>query len=189
VWAAVANGDPIRIEILENDYPSGPILIEWTNIKPGEKLDPALFSVDPPPGFTVIPFLPIDFEASPATYVVGFLKIYAKHMEGQFPPRLQDAIKTLGEKLEPPKSDEPLSDELSQLPFYSAATVAITRHGKQGEDWQYYPGHTLGDKKQIVFWCRDKKRKEYSVVYADLRVEQVEKNQLPPAPVQQEPTQ
>jgi hypothetical protein len=56
--------------------------------------------------------------------------------------------------------------------------IYLTAH-KQGTDYEYYPGIKLGEKDRIVFWSRNIKNGDYMAIYGDLRVEKVEKNQLP----------
>ncbi len=182
VWANAASGDPIRVEILGKSNSGEPVLSVWTNIKLDQPLDPQLFSVRPPAGFAVSALAPADAKATPAHYVAEYLKIYAKYLDGQFPSRLQDAPKLLAEKFRSLQTDELPSADLMQLPFYTAATHAIMRKGRQGRDWQYFPGHKLGEKDQVVFWLRDRKNGEYAAVFGDLRIEKVGQDQLPPAP-------
>lgn len=53
---------------------------------------------------------------------------------------------------------------------------------KQGTDYQYYPGVTLGEKDRIVFWSRSTKTGVYTALFGDLRIEQIDKEKLPPPP-------
>jgi outer membrane lipoprotein-sorting protein len=185
VWASTASGDPILVEILHKDFPEGPASQIWSNIKLDEPLDPQLFVSDPPPGYAVTPFLPVDFNATSAHYVAEFFKIYAKHMDGEFPPQIEEAVPLLAKKLRTPETNQPPSDEMMQLAFNSAAMHAAMRKGIRGVDWQYYPGHKLGEADQIVFWSHDAKSGKYPAVFGDLRIESVDKEQLPPAPIEE----
>ncbi len=186
VWADAA-GNPLRIEILESNNSDGLILQVWTKIKLDEPLDPKLFSTEPPPGINVKPFLPVDFNKPPVHFVAECLRIYAKHMDGKFPPQLQDAInnaiKPLTEKLKPAEGESP-SEDLMQVAFHGAGMAAVTMRSKAGEDWQYYPGHKLGEKDHMIFWFRDKREDRYWAVFGDLRVEEVPSKDLPPTPME-----
>ncbi len=53
----------------------------------------------------------------------------------------------------------------------------LTAH-KEGTDYQYYPGISLGEDR-IVFWSRSTKTGEYTALYGDLRVEKIDKDQVP----------
>jgi outer membrane lipoprotein-sorting protein len=182
VWTSVATGELVQIETLDKNGPNGSVSTVWTNIKLDEQLDPKLFSVEPPPGFKVMPFIDIDMNASPTKFVAESLKTYVKHNDNQFPEDLEKGLRTLLEKLAPKDADEPPTEEVAQVSFYSAAAAAVVRSGRQGEVWQYHPGITLGQRDKIVFWLYDKRKSEYSAVFGDLRVEVVSKKQLPPAP-------
>jgi outer membrane lipoprotein-sorting protein len=175
VWADAATGAPVRIEILQNNFPSGPVVQTWTNIKFDVPLEAALFSVEPPMGLQPQPFLPVDFNMTPADFTAKFLKIYANHMDGQLPPRLQDAITLLSEKIKPKDANTPASEEAMQAAFYGAGMAAVVIHGQQGKDWEYYPGIKSGEKDKLVFWLHDKRKGGYLAVYGDLRVEPIAK--------------
>jgi outer membrane lipoprotein-sorting protein len=187
VWADVVTGNPVRVEIRQQDPRSGPTLTVWTNIKLDQPLDAKRFSVEPPAGFSTTPSLAINTTGTPANFVADFLKIYSKHMNGQFPKRLQDAVKELGEKLAPanatpPKVPEAPSGEMMQVAFYGAAMAAVTNRSPRGERWQYYPDCKFGDANGIVFWFYDKKKDAYHAVYGDLHVKPVKKGDLPASP-------
>jgi outer membrane lipoprotein-sorting protein len=183
LWANASTGDPIRIEILHKNTANGPVSTEWTNIKLGENLNSDLFSVEPPVGLKVIPFAPIDLATSPAKFAAEFLRGYSKHMGNRFPPTLQGAWKDLAKKMEADQANQRSSEDDMQLSFQGAFVGAMTRSGKQGEHWQYYPGRTVGDAEQVVCWLRDRKNKaDYWAVYGDFHVEKLTKDSLPPPP-------
>jgi outer membrane lipoprotein-sorting protein len=186
VWASATTGDPVRIEILRKNARPTPQREVLTNIKLNEKLDAAMFSVEPPQGYQVRQGASIDLNAGPPSYVAELLKIYARYMDGSFPTTLgKDGIEPLYQKLVKSgrlKRDQvPSENDLLQLPAYAAAVAAVTSKLKAGERWQYYPGATLAQKDRIVFWYLDAKTSTYSAVYGDLRIEKVTKDQLPPA--------
>ena len=170
-----------QIDFLHKNVPSGPVLTTWTNIKLGEQLDPRLFSLEPPAGYKVMPFVDIDMNASPAKFVVEPLRMYARHNNDEFPADLQKGLHELLEQLRPQDGQAP-TEEAAQLGFYGAAAAAVVRSAKRGEVWQYYPGVKLGQEDEIVFWVYDKRKQEHSAVFGDLRVEVVAKDELPSAP-------
>jgi len=182
VWTSVETGNLIQIQIVHKNVPAGLRSTLWTNIKLDEQLDPSLFSVEAPPGFAVVPFMEIDANASPANYVAESLRFYAKHNNDQFPEDLQKGLTALLEKLAPKQADDAPTEEVTQLSFYGAASLAAIRSGKRGELWQYFPDVTFGEKDKIVFWLHEKRKKAYSAVFGDLRVELVAREQLPLTP-------
>ncbi len=181
VWADASTGRPLRVELLQKDFRGGPVVETWTNIKLDEPLDDALFSVEPPPGYAAQPFLPVDFNATPADFAAKFLKLYADHMDGQLPAQFKDASQALAEKIKPANPEAPPSEAAMQAAFYSAGLSAMVNRGVEGADWRYYPGRQLGDKEAIVFWARDRRKDSYHAVYGDLRVEPIDQADLPPA--------
>jgi outer membrane lipoprotein-sorting protein len=178
VWADATTGEPIRIEILQKNFPSGPIVLTWTNIEFDAPLDEALFSLEPPAGYQSQPFMSVDFNMTQADFTANFLKIYTQHMGGEFPPRLQDAGNLLSEKIKPKDGALLPSEEAMKTAFYGAGMAAVIIHGEQGKDWQYYPGRKLGDKDKVVFWVNNRRQGDYLAVYGDLRVEAIEKGAL-----------
>jgi outer membrane lipoprotein-sorting protein len=186
VWAHATTGNPVRIEILHKNTRPGPQTEVMTNIKLDEKLDPELFSLEPPAGYQVRQNATMDLDGGPPSYVAGLLKTYAKYMDGEFPRSLSpDGLAPLHEKLLKSgllKPDQvPDQDDLLQLPGYAVAVAAVTSKLKEGQRWQYYPGVTLGKRDQIVFWYLDTKMNTYTAVFGDLRIEKVTKEQLPSA--------
>jgi outer membrane lipoprotein-sorting protein len=184
VWAHATTGSPVRIEILHKNAQPGPQTEVMTNFKFDEKLDPKMFSVEPPKGYTVRQNAVIDVNAGPPSAVAKLLKTYAKYMGGEFPRSLgKEGLEPLSEKLRNSgtlKQDElPHQDDLLQLPAYLGTVAAVTSNLKAGERWQYYPGVTPAKKDQIMFWYLDTKTNTYSAVYGDLRIEKVTKGQLP----------
>jgi outer membrane lipoprotein-sorting protein len=181
VWADAKTGDPLRIEVVLKHAPGGPGKCVMTHFKLDEPLDPSLFSLEAPQGYKTMPSIALDLDATPADHVAGLLKIYASHMDGKFPTKLEDATKAVADKLRP-KADEPPGEELLKLVSHGAGVAALTVKTKRGERWQYDPAVELGQKDRIVFWYHDPKKKTYHAVYGDLRVEKVAKDQLPPKP-------
>jgi outer membrane lipoprotein-sorting protein len=177
VWADATTGEPVRIEILRKTFPSGPVVETWTNFKFDPPLNDALFSVEPPAGYQSQPSLPVDFNLTPAEVTAKFLKIYADHMGGEFPPRLQDAMKLLSEKMKK-DTTTPSTEEAAQTAFYASGMAAVIMKLEQGKGWQYYLGRKLGDKDKVVFWVNDKASGGYLAVYGDLRVETITKEAL-----------
>jgi outer membrane lipoprotein-sorting protein len=181
-WADAQSGDPLRIEFEWKDSPVGPATEVMTNFKFDAKLDPAIFSLEPPQGYKSAPFMPIDLNATPATNLAGFLKIYADHMDGEFPPRLDlGALKSLSAKLAKSGTEGQPSDEQLKAISYGAGLMKGIMTTKANERWQYYPDVKRGQKDRILFWWLDQKNNTYSAVYGDLRVEKITKDQLPPA--------
>jgi outer membrane lipoprotein-sorting protein len=185
LWANAATGEPIRIEVLHNSK-QGQIVEVITHIKLDEKLDAALFSVEPPQGYKVEPFVTFNLKDGPADHVAHFLTLYAKLMDGEFPERLEGRlVDKLFEKISREHGGNPKVEDLPadamRIPAFAAAVAAVLHKAKR-ENWQYYPDVKLGQKDRVIYWYHDPKTDTYSAVFGDLRVERVTKDQLPAAP-------
>lgn len=199
IWADAKTGNPVRSE---NDDlflspPQWHCKVVW-DYKIDEKVDPALFSVEPPEGYTVEQNSWVnDLSKTPAQLVTSILRTYAESMDGQFPARLTDRGQSMfadlkkkglldsyesnfhvpvGQKTEWNEQAEKMGNlivSFCQLSFFLS--------GKRGVDYAYYPGGTLGEKDRIMFWYKDEKSGEYMAIYGDLRVEKIDKEKLPHA--------
>lgn len=189
VWADAKTGNPIRMEMNEFMLPPplGKSNVVLSNFQVDAPLDPALFNVEAPAGYLVIPSpIEIDITAKPTEFVVTMLKYYAQHTDGRFPDRLDEDWEPIFKKFAPDavkveNNQIKESDETEFRLVRLAVTQLLTySYGhKSGRDYQYLPGGKLGEKDRIVFWYRDDKTGEYSAVYGDLRVEKVAQDQLP----------
>ena len=178
VWTSQATGELLQIDILHKNVPSGPVSTTWTNIEIDGQLDPSLFSLDPPEGYEVVPFIDIDMNSSPANFIAQLLKYYADHHEDKFPTDLQGGFQELMERLAPKEGREPPED-IDRISFVGAAAAAVVRSAKRGEAWEYYPDVEFGQADEIVFWFFDKRKQQHSAVFGDLRVENIAKDRLP----------
>ena len=197
-WVDAKTGNLVR---WENDdlhtppgafVPQGICKLVQSDFKIDEKVDPALLSLEPPEGYTVIqnPWV-YDFSKTPAQLATSILRTYAENMDGQFPARLADEgesiyadfkKKGLMDKKEWEVNGVKKSELLGsiwQLNNFFLSFEPSTEH----ENYGYYPGGKLGEKDRIVLWYKDKKCGEYIAIYGDLRVEKIDK-QKPPPPVQ-----
>jgi outer membrane lipoprotein-sorting protein len=185
VWADAKTGAPVEVEFLHKNHPVGPYRQTWTNIKLDEPLDDSLFSVEPPVGYEVKPFLPVNFNAAPAEHAANFLKIYAKLMDGKFPPTLEGAMPLLHEKFKSENfnaASAEMREMAMQLSFHGAAMSAAMSKGKEGVDWQYFPATAPGEKEKALCWFRNPRDGVYTAVYGDLHLAPIEKESLPARP-------
>ncbi len=177
VWVNSKTGELFQVDLREKD-PAAGTTHTWTNIELNPVLDAALFSIDPAPGFKVDSAIPLDGVTTPAHLVAEFLKIYAKHMGGRLPEKLQDAALTLRQKMPKPQPNQLPSAEMMKLPFYVAAVASVTRRS-QGTDWQYFANRQKNDGNEMIFWFNDKHNDVYWGVFGDFHVAQVAPDQLP----------
>ena len=180
VWADAETGTPVRIEILfDNVMDEGTLLLVWTEIELDVVLDPELFSVAIPPGYEEKPFVKVDLNASPATFVAGFLRLYAKYMDGAYPAQLLEAPKELREAFElQAQEGEDYMDDLMKMSMNTAGTIAAARPSKQGDRWDYYPDTPPGAADKVIFWIRGRQG-DIHAVFGDLRVAEITEDDIP----------
>jgi outer membrane lipoprotein-sorting protein len=187
LWANAKTGDPVRLEMENYPLPApvgkGNIVVD--HFKIDEKIDPALFSVETPEGYTVMKSpMVVDLTGGVTKDIVTLLGIYADQPGEKFPERLLNADDPIFKKLntfgDPDEKATPenLKVGIAQGSTIPAIRMYLTSH-TQGVDYEYIPGGKLGEKDRIVFWYRDDKTGEYSAVYGDLRIETIDKSQLP----------
>jgi hypothetical protein len=187
-WANAKTGDPVRIEIddIPLPQPVGHANIIVNNFKIDGKLEASLFSAEPPEGYKVVKSpISIDLTGKPANDLEPILRYYAKESGGQFPERLMDFNNPIMKKLNTSgDSKEKATSESVELGLIQGGSVLRLRmyleSHKQGTDYQYYPGVSLGEKDRIVFWSRNTKTGVYTALFGDLRVEKVDKDKIPP---------
>jgi outer membrane lipoprotein-sorting protein len=191
LWANAKTGDPVRMEMHDMPMPPpfGKSDVVMKNFQIDPALDPSLFSVAHPSGYLVLPSpIEIDMTAKPTEYVVTILKYYSSHAAGKFPDKLDDDWDAVFKKFSPvAKKIENQQASASDDVEVRLVRLAITQlytylYGhKSGFDYQYLPGGKLAEKDRIVFWYRDRKTGEYSAIFGDLRIEKINKDQLPKA--------
>ncbi len=181
VWADPKTKMPVLIEIAIR---AGDQEIRGTmeNFQLDPKLDDALFSLEPPEGYTLRKLeMKVD---KPEEAVVHLLRAYAEKSGGKFPASLsmtssewQTYIKNRWGQTKTKGLPEP---EFMQF-IQQGTRVEVLLHSKK--EHGYKPeGAKLGDRDRIVFWYRPDKADKYRAVYGDLHVADVNADQLPEKP-------
>ncbi len=193
IWADAETVLPIRVEYtLDNEATK----VTLENFKYNQKLDPKLFSLEPPAGYqqmiTDIWGI-LGPEALPTLEdLVQALRVYADQTDGHFPLTLDTAemVLTLSEarvKANPGKTPfndgvgENTDPEMSQTVEDLLLSTIFTEILKQrGIDYTYVGGVKLGDKDRPIFWYKPKGSETFRVVYGDLSIR--EAKQAPAKP-------
>lgn len=189
LWANAKTGDPVRLE-MENYPLSAPVgkgNIVVNHFKIDEKIDPTLFRVETPEGYTVMKSpMVVDLTGGVTKDIVTLLGMYADHSGGKFPERLLNEddlvfkkLNTMGDPDEK-ATPENLKVGIAQGSTIPAIQMYLTSH-TQGVDYEYIPGGKLGEKDRIVFWCKGQDG-GYKAVYGDLRIEKIDEANLPKPP-------
>jgi outer membrane lipoprotein-sorting protein len=205
LWANAKTGALIRIEypLTEIPPPDGPGQKTLSDFNVDARIDEALFRLDVPEGYEVATVESL--HGTPPVRMIAILRSYAKATGGEFPQRFDDQGASVRSKLNLPKERSAMTLEQKELAAHLDNIVAQLGAAGAAERLRYYPGVKLGEKDRVVFWSIDaavtgtfqplvpnpnasaapapqKEPQKYSVIYGDLHVEHVPKDQLPAAP-------
>jgi hypothetical protein len=170
---------PIRVEF---EVAGGRTKAVMENFNFDAKLDPSLFSLDPPAGYTV-EHQNLSVNVDPLENMVWVLKAYAEKKQGQFPPHLDDLTEIFQTLSSSTTQPVPSRDQLMQMSAHGAAVTAILFSYEKGKTYDYLPDQArLGERDRIVFWYQPTKRGNYKAIFGDLHVAEVTADQLPKSP-------
>jgi outer membrane lipoprotein-sorting protein len=190
VWANAETLLPVRIE-----YSMGEILgqegtVVMKNFAFDVPLDEKLFSLEVPEGYQV-QTMQIDASQPTENDLIETLRLWTETTSGKFPSALnmktmfEEFGKAYGQKnqVDFKKNLEPSDPRFKQ---FMDAFAKVSR-GIQfvltlpaGSDWQYMgKDATFGDAKTAILWYRPKDSPTYRVIYADLKVADVARENLP----------
>ena len=180
VWADKKTANPVRVEMSVSHGSMGVTSVVFDHFAIDPPLDDSLFSLDPPPGYTLkTQTLNIPQLSELGDEMAKQLGDYAEITGGTFPASLTDwagiaKVYAEGTKKHPEKKyNFPVRIGTISGMLYSQPAG---RSGYAGKDVK------LGDKDKIVFWYQpDAKAKPgiYRAVFGDLHIAEVTKDQLP----------
>jgi outer membrane lipoprotein-sorting protein len=187
LWANPQTLLPIRIE---ETTTSPEAQIVMTDFQTGVSLDPALFSIDVPAGYTVPHTAQLDFSKKPINYVADALKIAAEYNGGIFPPELRgehgiDGIVSRGAKELKQKSPAAQMKMAAVFELSSKLGGAFgVLFALQPDNDMHYAGKDVkvGTPNRPIFWYKPTKDANYQVLYADLTVKEVAAKDVPKGP-------
>ena len=178
VWADPETLLPIRLELLQNN-----ISTVCTNFQFDIDLDPSLFSMDIPAGYTTASGQ-LDFDDSAEKEVLEGLRIWAQILEdNQFPEDLTTATyqKMPGLKKKLQNGTLKLSvQEKLDMALKMGPLSQFLMSLKPEHDWHYVGASVpFGDANKPVCWYKPIGSQTYRVVYGDLSVRDVLEEDLP----------
>jgi outer membrane lipoprotein-sorting protein len=172
LWVHPKTALPLLIEM---ETSAGKVVL--SDIRFDVPLDEKLFTLDVPEGYKLSEqrlIVTMDLEAN----VLTLLQAYTKASGGAFPEKLNNwgaYSKALSE-------NKGNVDDARHAASAVGVVTAMLSTSKEGEDYAYTGKDAkLGDAKTIVFWHRDKTKKTYRAIYADLTAKDVTAADLPAA--------
>ena len=191
VWADTETCLPVLMEIR---YGGGApqYLVTMSNFELDVPLDPALFSMAVPEGYTVEER---SMDMSPPTEadLVTGLRQCANMADGAFPDRidqntLMEILKKWITRQSGNAQQRPKQEQMDTLMKVQRVLLFVMQLSGEKVDWRYAgKGVRLGDAGTPVFWYLPKGAASYRMVCGDLTVADVAPNALPDIPDAQRP--
>jgi outer membrane lipoprotein-sorting protein len=162
--------------------------LTFENFKWNEKLDPDLFSVTPPPGYTVNE-QELDDSYEGEKNLVDALSFWASMSQKSFPEQIADLC--MEEKIRPKLIEAYDKQGDPHKEYQEALTMAgllldglyFSQDMQGNGDWHYAGvGVKLGDKNKPVCWWKPEGSQKYRILYGDLRVADIDEADLPKTP-------
>ncbi len=185
-------GGDVRVSCILSKSGTGGIAqnteMTFENFKWNEKLDPDLFSVTPPPGYTVNE-QELDDSYEGEKDLVDALSFWASMSQKSFPEQIADLC---AEEKVRPKLIEAYDKQGDPHKEYQEALTAagllldglyFSQDMKGNGNWHYAgAGVKLGEKDKPVCWWKPEGSQKYRIVYGDLRVADIDEADLPKIP-------
>ncbi len=177
VWADARSGMPIRI-----DQKEGQMTTIVKNMQFDVPMDEALFSMEVPSGYKQQQVQLDLFGSTEADFIEG-LRLRAEMFgAGRFPDSLalEDYLKQVPDIIKRVEKLNLSTEQNAELEKKMGAHLLFLRFFK-GEGKWYYRGQgvKLGEADKPIFWYRPKGSETYRVIYGDLHVADVARENLP----------
>jgi hypothetical protein len=193
IWADAETCLPVLMEIRHGGGAQR-YFVTMSNFEFDVPLDPALFSMAIPEGYTVEERSMNMSPPTEADLVTG-LRQYANMADGAFPDRIdQNTIMEILKKWIPQQSGNaqqgqiPTQEQLDTMMKVQRVLLFVMQLSGEKVDWRYAgKGVRLGDAGTPVFWYLPKGAANYRMVCGDLTVADVAPNALPDIPDAQRP--
>ena len=186
IWGDLKTSLPVRVETSVELIPK--IRTTWTDFQFDVPVDASLFSIQPPPGYTVVD-APVDVAMPTESDLTASLRQYAEMTGGKFPnafdtPSTMIFVEKLTTKLGIKKGQEPeprQQNELMTALFKLNRGFVFPLQLPPTADAHYAgKGVKLGTADKPIFWYRPKDAKKYRVIYADLSVREADTPPMTP---------
>lgn len=179
IWADAESAVPVRIELRAGNTP-----FILKNIEFDVPVDESLVSMDIPAGYAAQQAQPDFSDVSEADFVES-LRIGAQILgDGQFPDNvdtgnLMQQVGLLQEKVT--VMDCPAEEKGQICMAFAKGLLFIQMFEAHGTGQWHYAGAgvKLGDKETPIFWYQPKDSQNHRVIYGDLSIKDVSKEDLP----------
>jgi len=191
VWADAETCLPVRMEMCYGS-PSQQYLVTMSDFEFDVPLDPALFSMAVPEGYTVEER---SMDISPPTEadLVAGLRQWANLADGAFPDQIDmnavmEIMKKWAAAQDGNAQQAPTQEQMDTMMKVQRVLMFLMQLSGEKVDWRYAgKGVRLGDAGTPVFWYRPKGAANYRLICGDLTAADVAPDALPDIPDAQRP--
>jgi len=178
IWVDPATGGPIRIELTCDAVLGAGTKTVMRNFAFDVPLDESLFSLDPPPGYT-LDVQQLDLPATPEQALIDSLRECADVYEGQFPQKFdKHCTEDLEEKINPKKQPAKAMQFARSFGRIFGGLMFVQAL-PAGSDWHYVGGGVkLGQADMPICWWKPAGSQTYRVLFGDLSVRDLDKAEV-----------
>jgi outer membrane lipoprotein-sorting protein len=184
IWVDAKTALPIRMEVETTD-PKTKIVL--SDIEFVEKVDPDLFSVEPPKGYKIQPQRTVSMAPGGVEDLTSVLELWTQIRGGAFPDTIKSGlistdIRTYVQKIENTgdrsKESQLLLAKVGKMDPQRLISVMMLMQSNKTFHYQG-KGVKFGDKDTAILWYKPEDKDKYVVMFGDLHVEQMSKTDLP----------
>lgn len=184
IWVDAKTALPIRIE--------GEMIVTKTKVVLSDiefldKIDPDLFSLEPPKGYTIRPGQTVSMAPGGIKDVTKLLQMWTEIRAGSFPDAIDMGLFAADTKVYTKKfmaTSRPSKEGTALLMRVSTALskqlIGVMMLMQSNETFHYQgKGVKLGAKETAILWYKPEGKDQYIVMFGDLHVERMLKEDLP----------
>ena len=185
IWVDAETAMPVR---MEGEMTDAGMKVVMSDIEIVDRVDPALFSVEVPKGYTVKKQPNISMKPAGVKELTELFKAWAEVTDGRLPDAInpglyvtlaKDHAKRLAAAGVAPEQRAAQMTRVSKTVSARMVSAIMLRSTNQTFHYQG-KGVKLGEKATPVLWYKPAGKDKYVVMYGDLHVERVGKKDLPP---------
>jgi hypothetical protein len=185
IWVDAKTALPVRIEC---EMTAAKIKVVMTDIEFVDKVDPALFSVELPKGYTLQPEVRVSMKPAGIKDITSLFEMWTQIRDGAFPDAIDMGLfatditsYTKKFKAKSKAFQRKNAAFLMRVSMtFSKQVVRVMVLMQFNETFHYQgKGVKLGDKDTAILWYEPEDQDQYVVMFGDLSVKRMLKNDLP----------
>ena len=184
VWVDPATNLPLRIETTA-EMAGKKVIVTMDELVFDAVLDEKRFSFDIPAGYTLTR-RDVSINMNIEENVATTLRADADVSDGKFPNQLGDPAMMIKRIKASDKGE--LSPASMKIEMAAGVIQGSLFKYERRKNYDYLPGHSLGEKDAIVFWRKDLESGKIMAIFGDLTIREIKQDEVPAASVDAPPT-